>query len=122
MAPRLRKPVGLRKRAEFVWVQENGRRFRGKLMTLIVTEREQGARIGYTASRKVGNAVVRNRVRRRLREVVRLHTDRLAPASDHVVIAHTQSADADYRSLQIELLCLLEHANIWRRPSLSPSA
>lgn len=58
-------------------------------------------RVGFTASRKVGNAVVRNRARRRLRELVRLHlADLMPPGHDLVVIARTPAAIAPFPVLR----------------------
>ena len=59
-----------------------------------------GVRVGFTASRKVGNAVMRNRARRRLRAAARevLEAHRIAPC-DLVLIARPASASRDYRLL-----------------------
>lgn len=58
-------------------------------------------RIGYTASRKVGGAVVRNRVKRRMREVVRLcDICRSAKGWDIVIILKTAAADYDFEKLR----------------------
>ena len=67
-------------------------------------------RVGLTISRRVGNAVTRNRVRRRLREIFRAHPDSLVEKFDHVVIAFNTAADVSYRTLEDELTWLLERA------------
>ena len=54
-----------------------------------------------------------DRVRRRLREIVRLHPDALCEGYDHVVIAFSSAAPASYATLQDELICLLERARAW---------
>jgi ribonuclease P protein component len=67
----------------------NGMRAPGKAFLLQARPRgdERAARIGFTVSRQVGNAVIRNRVRRRLREIVRLSGEaRLCPGHDYVLI------------------------------------
>lgn len=61
-------------------------------------------RLGLTASTKLGNAVRRNRIRRRLREVYRLSEDRLAHGYDIVIVARAQAHDAPFSQLQDEFM------------------
>lgn len=77
------------------------------------------SRVGYTVSRKVGNAVVRNRVRRRLREIVRTSPDALTVGRDYVIIAFPSAANAAFATLREELTCLLQKArdSTSRKPS-----
>lgn len=56
-------------------------------------------RVGITVSKKLGHAVVRNRTRRRLREVYRLNEDRFQPGWDIVVVARTRAVDAAFSQL-----------------------
>ncbi len=62
--------------------------------------REGRNRFGYTVSAKLGHAVVRNRIRRRLREIVRLNSGRLVSGYDVVVVARSRAVDAEYRQLE----------------------
>lgn len=66
----------------------------------------QGNRIGITVSRKLGHAVVRNRVRRRLREIYRLHEANFLPGWDVVVVARSRAVTASYQSLERAYLSL----------------
>ena len=69
-------------------------------------------RVGITAGKKLGHAVVRNRVRRRLREVYRLNEDKFTPGWDIVVVARSRCIDADFRKLTAAYLSLAEKAGI----------
>jgi len=71
---------------------------------------DEGSRIGLTVSRRVGNAVVRNRVKRRLREWFRQSATRAAGALDWVVIARPAAAVLPSAALRVELDGLCDRA------------
>lgn len=102
-------------RAEFLRVQGQGRKFRGRHLLLVVAPAPAPdvARLGLTVSRKVGNAVVRNRVRRILREAWRLGPGMPVQGADHVIIALPQAANLPLHEAQRELGCLLFKARQW---------
>ena len=63
-----------------------------------------GNRVGFTVSTKLGKAVKRNRVRRRLREIYRLHEARFVPGTELVIVARGRAVSATYRQLESALL------------------
>ena len=65
-------------------------------------------RIGLTVSAKLGHAVVRNRIRRRLREIYRLHEAQFLPGWDIVVVARSRAVDAPYQKLERAYLSLAD--------------
>ena len=69
-------------------------------------------RVGVTVSKKLGHAVVRNRVRRRLREVYRLNEERFQPGWDIVVVARTRAVNAPFAQLTKAYRSLAEKAGI----------
>ncbi len=69
-------------------------------------------RVGITVSRKLGKAHVRNRVRRRLREVYRLHEDAFQPGWDIVVVARSRAVEAKFSRLVSSYLTLAKKAGI----------
>ncbi len=74
---------------------------------LVVYARRNGLgynRLGLTVTSKVGKAVTRNRVRRRLRAIYRLHEGGLKPGFDVVIVARTRAAAASYQKLETEAL------------------
>lgn len=83
------------------------------LMVLYARKNRLGCnRVGVTVSKKLGGAVVRNRVRRRLREVYRLNEDRFLPGWDIVVVARSQCVNASFQNLTKAYLSLAEKAGI----------
>ena len=72
-------------------------------------------RVGITVSKKLGHAVVRNRTRRRLREVYRLNEDRFQPGWDIVVVARVRAVKAPFSKLTASYLSLAEKAGILRK-------
>ena len=76
---------------------------------LVVYCRRNGrreSRLGLTTGTKLGHAVVRNKVRRRLREIYRLHEDRFAPGYDIVVVARVRAVHSSYAVLERDFLRL----------------
>jgi ribonuclease P protein component len=69
-------------------------------------------RVGITVSKKLGHAVVRNRVRRRLREIYRLNEEKFQPGWDIVVVARTKAVYADFEKLTDAYLLLAAKAGI----------
>ena len=61
-------------------------------------------RIGFTVSNKLGNAVKRNRVRRRLREIYRLHEAEFQPGTELVAVARYRAVTASYRQMETAFL------------------
>jgi len=97
----------LKKRAEFLAVAR-GQRSARRGFVLQTLERGGEAAVepgcGFTVTKKVGNAVVRNRIRRRLREAIRLDGDRLAsPGFDHVLIGRREALDLDFAAIRADL-------------------
>src|SRR5579864_6764647 len=75
----------------------------------------EGLRIGFTASRKVGNAVARNRARRRLRAAVdRLMPLHAAPAHDYVLVARNTTIGRPFAALLGDLETALRQLGAWR--------
>ena len=74
-----------------------------------------GSRLGITVGTKVGKAVHRNKVRRRIREAYRIHEDGMAPGFDMVVVARVRAAYAPYAEIERELLRLLDKLGVYQR-------
>jgi len=71
-------------------------------------------RLGYTVSTKLGHAVVRNRVRRRLREIYRLNAPKLKTGYDIVIVARSRCVGAEYGDMDTAFLRACEKLALWR--------
>ncbi len=72
---------------------------------------DQGARLGLTVPRAVGKAVARNRIKRRLREVFRLHRVKIAPQWDIVLNPRRAALEAEVAQIERELGRVIEKCN-----------
>jgi ribonuclease P protein component len=104
----------LLKRREFLRVYEGGTRHTDRLIWIYVLETNQAesARVGITIPRKVGKAVRRNKLRRRIREIWRRLQHRLKPGMDIVINCGTQTAKLNFSQLQTRLENLLTTAGL----------
>ncbi len=98
------KRARLRKRGDYLRVQRAGRRCHTEhFVVLIAPSPAASTRIGVTVSSRVGNAVVRNRVKRIVREILRTSWRRIDPPADVVVIAKPGASDTAHAEAASEL-------------------
>jgi ribonuclease P protein component len=104
----------LTRASEFARVKQEGYAERGKLIMLgvLAVQNAGSSRVGFVTMRRLGSATVRNRVRRRLREIVRKHQHGLRQGFWIVVIARSDAANASYHGLEDEWLRLAKRAFI----------
>ena len=79
-------------------------------------------RIGLTVSGKLGHAVVRNKIRRRLREIYLLHESRFLPGYDIVVVARSRAVTASYRQLEQAYLSLAKTLGLLHKETANEEA
>lgn len=138
MAPVVDDPIGLgqlKKRPEFLRVAAGRRKWAMPGLVLqvaprghvVATRRPAPAadtiRVGYTASRKVGGAVSRNRAKRRLRAVATaVLTHHAATGTDYVMIARAGTLSRPYMALVTDLEEALRRLHVWRVDPQHPPA
>ena len=108
----MKREQRLRSAADFQRVRDQSPRvWPHRLLVLHVAPNDlDRARVGITVSGRVGNAVVRNRIRRRLREALRARFDSLAAGHDVLVVARPPSAQASWLELDAALETVLQRA------------
>ena len=94
----------LKKNSDFKYVYQNGKSFANRFLVMYVLENnDEKNRLGISASKKVGNSVVRHRFTRLVRESYRLHEN---SGLDIVVVARKNAALANYKEIESALLHL----------------
>jgi ribonuclease P protein component len=106
-------PSRLKKRAEFLAVAGRGRKqARGSLLVQVLPQ--AGAlRLGFTATKKLGNAVIRNRAKRRMRAAARLELTATA-GHDIVLVAREAIRDNSFEALRADLRAALDKLGVSR--------
>ena len=101
------KAARVRCRREYLALGRTGRRRHATHFTVLAQPHAGRSRLGVTVSRKIGGAVTRNRVKRRVREAFRRHPQHLLPDHDLVVIAKPGAGDLAFDDIIRELTTAL---------------
>ena len=97
----------LKKNADFQNVYKCGKSFANRYLVMYVKENDLSTnRIGISVSKKVGNSVVRHRVKRLILESYRLHEDMFNSGLDMVIIARTTAKDKSYKDISSAVMHL----------------
>ncbi len=95
----MQKQFRLKKRAAFAYVYRKGEKASARDLLLLSAKSKEGLKIGLSVSKKVGNAVTRNRVKRLLREAIMPLTDRIDDGFMYVIVAYPSIAEKDFFSV-----------------------
>lgn len=117
----LPKSKRIRESRDFQRIQRKGLRVGGRFLLLVVNRSRHGGRVGFAVGKNVGDAHLRNLVKRRLRQVTRMSKP-LWQDLDVVVIAKEAAAKASFQQARDEFLALLQHAKIKLHAQRKPSS
>ena len=109
------KPGRLKRRAEFLRAAASGRKAAvgGVVLQALARPDTDPARLGFTVTKKIGNAVVRNRTRRRLKEAARLVLkQRPVTGMDLVLIGRDSTRERDFMVLQDDIRRALDRTGV----------
>ena len=105
----------LTRKSEFLHAYQEGKRWTsGPFVCYVVRQAGQGRKLGCAVSRKVGRAVVRNRIKRYIREVYRRHRSRLIDDIHLVVIARPASAEVNYHECAAAMQRIFQKGDVLR--------
>jgi ribonuclease P protein component len=117
----------LRRQEDFKYCYEKGKNIANRYLVLYVCERRSdpgnekdekqadGNRVGISVSKKIGNSVVRHRIKRRIKESYRCNERGFNSGLDLVIVARRLTAEADYKEIESALLSLGTRAGIWQK-------
>ncbi len=109
----MKRLYSLRGRQRFQQVRSEGRSWAMPLLILCALPNgSDSSRFGFSVSRRLGNAVQRNRVRRRLREALRRHSASIVTGWDLVFIARPALSQAEFADIEMACLTLLRRAQL----------
>ena len=98
---KLKSSVSIKNNYEFRRLYSTGKSVATPYLVVYCRKtRRDHNRLGITVTAKLGKAVIRNRVRRRLREIYRLNQDKLQQGYDIIVVARVRSVKAEYRQME----------------------
>lgn len=113
----MQRKFRLRANSDFQRVRNVGQSVVNRWLVLVWAPNQlEHSRFGFAVGKKLGKAVQRNKIKRRLREQLRLHlqADHLRSGIDVIVIARHAAKDADYNTLRRALNQLLSRARLWK--------
>jgi ribonuclease P protein component len=100
---------------DFQRVYKNGEAVRNQLLVLHYQKNgEDVCRVGYSVSKRLGNAVTRNRVKRRLREAMRSMAREIEPGYDLILSARVRCGSAEYREIVAAVVNVVTRAGLWQ--------
>ncbi|WP_075565262.1 ribonuclease P protein component [Streptococcus timonensis] len=111
----MRKSFRVKKEKDFNAIFQEGKSVANRKFVVYRLENsEQHFRVGLSVSKKLGNAVTRNQIKRRIRHVLITHKDQIIENLDFVVIARKGVEEMNYTELEKNLLHVLRLANIYQ--------
>ncbi|MFI3210854.1 MAG: ribonuclease P protein component [Peptostreptococcaceae bacterium] len=108
---------GLRKDKEFRKVYQRGKSFANKYLVIYIMKNNlDDNRLGISVSKKIGKAIIRNKVKRRIREAYRLHIDEKLTINgyDIIFIARKPSSDCSYTDIEKSVISLFKKSNLYK--------
>ena len=111
----MKKKYRLRKRRDFGYTYRKGKSLANSCLVLFFRKNNQNlSRVGFSISKKYGNAVQRNKIKRRLREIYRVRLDKIRTGYDLIFIVRIRARDASFAKLENQMENLLKRASLFK--------
>ena len=109
----LKKEYRIKKNKEFQIVYKKGKVFHSPSVVMyIYNNTGQKSRFGFTVSKKIGKAVIRNKIKRKLREICRLNLHKIKKGYDIIIVARIAIKEKTYQEIAKDVLRLFHKAKV----------
>lgn len=98
----------LKNRKSYTYIYNHGKCLSNQYITVVFVPSNKGTKIGFSVSKKVGNAVTRNKIRRRLKETCRIHIDDFAKNTNYIIVAKPKILDLKFIDYWSNLALLIQ--------------
>ncbi|WP_423837264.1 ribonuclease P protein component [Tepidanaerobacter syntrophicus] len=110
----LKKALRLTKNLEFINVYKSGRRISSPFFVMYIKKNDLGySRLGVSVSKKVGKSVVRNKIKRQIKEIIRKNYDFINSGWDIVFSVKPAAVQLNYAQIEKEIISLLKRGRIY---------
>ncbi|WP_243292741.1 ribonuclease P protein component [Bacillus sp. FJAT-47783] len=115
----MKKRNRIKKNDEFQKVFKNGKSMANRQFVIYMLDQPEEVefRLGLSVSKKIGKAVVRNQIKRYIRQVFLEEKENIIKGKDYIIIARKPAAEMNYHEVHKSLLHLFRKTNIYRKPS-----
>ena len=109
----MQRYASIKENREFMFLYKKGKSYCADCLVIYVRKnKNRGLRLGITVTKKIGKAVVRNRIRRRIRESFSANLNEISPCCDVIIVARSKAAESSYAELNSALRYLLHKAEL----------
>ena len=109
----MRNFISIKNNRDFMFMYRRARSLCADCLVLYYRKnKNENLRLGITVTKKVGKAVVRNRIRRRIKEVFNEFSDKIPPCYDIIIVSRAKAAECDYSEIKSALKYLLIKAEL----------
>ena len=111
----MKKENKLKKRKQFNWIFKNGTTIKERDVAIVYSSSYgNDYKVGFSVTKKVGKAVVRNKVKRRLKAIVSKLKNNIMPKHTMIFVAKPSIVDARFEDIQNQIALLLKKANLYK--------